>query len=214
MGVDPVSERRQYSNGGLAEEDLDTDPLLQLQAWLDHAATVDQGVEPSAMVLATVDADGRPATRTVLLRRVRNGRLYFFTSYTSRKGLHLAENNNVSLLFRWAWPARQVEVQGRAVRAPEEESDAYFATRPRGSQLGAHASPQSAPIAGREVLEERMVEMERAFADTEVPRPANWGGYVVTPRRFEFWEGRPDRLHDRFAYDWHDGRWKVTRLGP
>lgn len=214
MDPDPVKARYHYATVGVALDDLAEDPLEQLQAWLDQASTVDQGVEPGAMVLATVDSEGRPATRTVLLRRIHNDRLYFFTSYRSRKGLHLATNPNVSLLFRWAWPVRQVEVRGTAVRAPEEDSDAYFASRPRASQVSAHASPQSAPISSREVLDRQVSQVEAAFDGRPVPRPDHWGGYVVTPRAFEFWHGQPNRLHDRFLYEWVRRRWKVTRIAP
>ena len=214
MTTDPVSERRGYGDDGLEADDLQADPIAQLQAWLHHAGTSDQGVEASAMTLATVDREGRPAARTVLLRRIKNGRLYFYTSYGSRKARHLDDNANVALLFRWANPARQVEVLGSAVRATAAESDAYFASRPRGSQLGAHASPQSAPIESRRVLDERLAEIEAMVGTGEVPRPEGWGGYVVTPRRFEFWQGRDDRLHDRFVYEFERGAWRISRLAP
>lgn len=214
MPTDPVSERRSYSGHSLDLPDLDRDPLVQLRAWLDHAGQTRQAIEPSAMVLSTVDHEGRPSSRTVLLRRINNGRLYFFTNYASRKGRHLADNPNVALLFRWTEPLRQVEVLGTAVKASEEESDAYFASRPRNSQISAHASPQSSPISDRNVLDARFGATARAFDGLEVPRPRDWGGYVVSPRVVEFWQGRPDRLHDRFVYQWRDGGWTITRLAP
>jgi pyridoxamine 5'-phosphate oxidase len=212
----PVSARRDYGDLGLDVGDLDPDPLAQLQRWLDHAATSDQLVEPSAMALATVDDEGRPALRTVLLRGVHDGRLLFFTSYGSRKGRHLARNPHVALLFRWAHPTRQVEVRGTAVPARPEESDAYFATRPRGSRIGAHASPQSQPIADRAALEQAVDDVAAAFDGVaDVPRPEGWGGYAVTPVAFEFWQGRRSRLHDRFTYTRDAaGGWRIQRLAP
>ena len=213
-GQDPVSQRRDYGAVGLDVDDLDADPVRQLQAWIEHAGTGDHGVEPSAMVLCTVDHEGRPSSRTVLLRRVRNGRLYFFTSYTSRKARQADLNPHVSLLFRWPDPIRQVEVQGMVARASAEESDEYFASRPRGSQIGAHASPQSAPIADRGILDARVAQVTAAHEGREGPRPPSWGGYVVTPTAFDFWQGRADRLHDRFAYTWSGHAWRISRVAP
>lgn len=212
----PVNVRRDYGERGLEREDLDADPIVQLSRWLEEAARTDQLVEPSAMALATVAADGRPALRTVLLRSIADGRLLFFTSYSSRKAAHIEAHPDVALLFRWAAPQRQVEICGRAVRATAEESDAYFATRPRGSQIGAHVSPQSEPLPDRASLD-AMVESVTARFDgvAEVPRPEGWGGYAVTPDAVEFWQGRTSRLHDRFRYDrLPDHTWTRTRLAP
>ena len=213
-GPDPVSQRRDYGAAGLDIDDLDPDPIVQLQRWMALADAAEGRVEANAMVLSTVDREGRPSSRTVLLRRIRHGRLYFFTSYTSRKARQMAANPHVSLLFRWSDPVRQVQVAGTVAQASAQESDEYFATRPRGSQIGAHASPQSAPIASRAVLEARVAELEETYAGVDVPRPTSWGGYVVTPTAFEFWQGRADRLHDRFAYSWTGRAWQIGRLAP
>ncbi|MEE8599650.1 pyridoxamine 5'-phosphate oxidase [Euzebya tangerina] len=219
-----LDQRRDYGRDDLRRTDLRNDPIAQLEAWIEHASTTDQLVEPTAMTLATVDADGRPAARTVLLRRITNGRLLFFTNYGSRKGDHiegaLAEAGEAhgSVLFRWARPARQVEVRGTVRRATAEESDEYFATRPRESQIGAHASPQSRPIDDRDELEARLVAVAARFDGVEdIPRPDDWGGYALTPHTVEFWQGRSSRLHDRFRYE-RDGQdedgWRITRLAP
>lgn len=216
MDDEPVQVRLNY--GGvpdLSPRDLDPDPLVQLQQWLDVAAGTDQLVEPSAMSLATVDREGRPAVRTVLLRRIVDGRLLFFTNYASRKADHIGANPWVALLFRWSNPQRQVEVQGPATLATTEESDEYFLSRPRGSQIGAHVSPQSRPLPDRAALDRRVHQMTARFEGVRhIPRPDDWGGYAVMPVSFEFWQGRASRLHDRFRYT-HDGKaWTIQRLAP
>jgi pyridoxamine 5'-phosphate oxidase len=205
-----------YGQHQMDPGDLDPDPVVQLEQWLADAARTDQLVEPSAMALATVDPDGCPAVRTVLLRGVAHGRLLFFTSYRSRKATHLDANPRVSLLFRWANPQRQVEVRGTAQRATAAESDAYFATRPRGSQIGAHVSPQSQVIPDRAWLDRHVAQVEASFEGVAaIPRPPDWGGYAVTPQSVEFWQGRTNRLHDRVRYDRQpDGSWTRVRLAP
>lgn len=216
MNAEPVNVRMDYGDHDLRDDDLVADPVQQLQVWLHDAAQTDQLVEPSAMALATVDAAGRPALRTVLLRRITEGRLLFFTSYGSRKATDVAANPQVSLLFRWANPLRQVEVCGTAARATREESDAYFAGRPRDSQIGAHVSPQSQPLADRAELDAMVARVTASFDGVEViPRPEGWGGYAVIPTSVEFWQGRTSRLHDRFRYDRRpDQTWSRTRLAP
>ncbi|CAN5200746.1 pyridoxamine 5'-phosphate oxidase [soil metagenome] len=225
MDPEPVNVRMDYGDHyhdlddgdhDLDDGDLAADPLVQLQRWLDDAARTDQLVEPSAMALATVDADGRPALRTVLLRQITDGRLLFFSNYASRKADHLASRDQVALLFRWANPQRQVEVRGTAARAATGESDAYFASRPRDSQIASVASPQSRPLADRAELDAMVAQAAAALRDVHpIPRPEGWGGYAVTPWSVEFWQGRTSRLHDRVRYERHgDSTWTRTRLAP
>jgi pyridoxamine 5'-phosphate oxidase len=210
--VDLGDMRRSYRWTPLRRADLDTDPFRQFAAWLDAAITA--GVqEPNAMSLATVDGEGRPSVRTVLLKGVHAGAFVFFTNYDSDKARDLAARPECALLFGWITVGRQVTVSGTAQRVPEEDSDAYFATRPRGSQIGAWASPQSSVIAGRAELDERRRVIEERFPG-DIPRPPHWGGFRVVPRQIEFWQGRADRLHDRFRYRRAGDDWTVDRLGP
>ncbi|MGI8759434.1 MAG: pyridoxamine 5'-phosphate oxidase [Acidimicrobiales bacterium] len=201
---------------GLSPADLGADPVAAFQRWFD--AAVHSGmVQPDAMVLATVDPQGRPAARAVLLKGADSRGLRFFTNLDSAKAHHLAANPMCAVALVWPSLYRQVRVTGWAQRVPEEESAAYFATRPRGSRLGAWASRQSAVIAGREVLDRRWAELEAAYEGTDdIPLPPFWGGYVVVPDTFEFWQGRRDRLHDRLRYvrALPDGPWRVERLAP
>ena len=194
----------------------ETDPLALFRAWF--GAVVAAGVvEPSAMVLATADGNGRPAARAVLLKGVDQRGFRFFTNYGSAKAADLLVNPNCALAFVWPAVVRQVRVRGRAARISKKESAAYFATRARGSQLGAWASHQSEVIADREVLDRRLAELEVRFpVGEEIPLPPFWGGYVVVPDSIEFWEGRADRLHDRLRYSRTDpaGEWEVERLSP
>lgn len=194
--------------------DLNADPTVQLQQWIDDAAAAGVG-EPSSMALATVSQSGHPAARMVLLRGLDRRGLRFFTSYFSRKARELEAVPNAAGLFYWPVLARQVRVEGSVEILPEEESDAYFGSRPRGHQLAAWASEQSEPIESRELLEARYVHFDARFADDDiVPRPHSWGGYLLRPARFEFWEGRPNRMHDRFEYESRNGTWQVRRLQP
>jgi pyridoxamine 5'-phosphate oxidase len=198
---------------GLDRADLADDPLHQFRGWYD--AVVGWGLYlPEAMVLATVDEQGRPSSRQVLLRGIDHG-LLFFTNLDSRKGREIATNHHVSLCFTWHEVQRQVRVRGAATVVTEAESNAYFASRMRASQVGAWASPQSEVIADRSVLEERVREVEARFPEGDVPRPPNWGGFRVVPDEVEFWQGRAHRLHDRFRYlrGDHDG-WRIDRLAP
>jgi pyridoxamine 5'-phosphate oxidase len=198
---------------GLREEDLAADPFAQFRDW--YAQLVAAGtVEPDAMVLATCSADGQPTARNVLLKGLDDRGFVFFTNYESRKAAALDANPNASLLFSWVPLRRQVLVTGVAGRIAAEESDVYFATRPRASQLGAWASPQSRVIADRAELEARLADVERRFAGGDVPRPPHWGGYRVEPSTIEFWQGRADRLHDRLRYTRDGGSWRVERIAP
>lgn len=194
--------------------DLSADPTAQLQQWIGDAAGA--GVEePASMALATVSQSGQPAARMVLLRGLDTRGLRFFTSYFSRKAHELEANPKAAALFYWPVLARQVRVEGSVETLPEEESDAYFASRSRGHQLAAWASEQSEPIEAREVLEARYAHFDERFADDDVvPRPHSWGGYLLRPARFEFWQGRPNRMHDRFEYQGWNGTWHVRQLQP
>ena len=205
--------RKDYSLAGLAQKDLARDPFRQFEKWFQEVEAA-KVAEPNAMVLATATRDGRPSTRTVLLKALDGRGFVFFTNYDSRKGRDLAENARVSLLFPWIAYERQVIVEGAVTRLPREESDAYFHSRPRPSQLAAWASPQSTIIGSRAALEEAMKTLERKYAGLEVPLPPHWGGYRVTPESVEFWQGRRNRLHDRLRYRREKDGWIVERLAP
>ena len=205
--------RKSYTLAGLRRADLAADPMQQFHSWLQQAIGA-QLLEPTAMTLATADRTGRPAARVVLLKGLDDRGFVFYTNYESRKARELLENSNASLVFYWAELERQVRVGGTASRISRDESERYFKSRPRGHQLGAWVSTQSEVIAGRAVLEERLKEYERRYPDA-VPLPPFWGGYVVAPNEIEFWQGRPNRLHDRFRYTRQkDGLWLIERLAP
>ena len=216
----PVDElaalREDYRRGRLDEVDVDPDPLVQLRRWLAEAIAA-QVPEPTAMVLATVDGDGRPATRTVLCKGVDGRGLRFFTNRRSRKGSHLGAAPGCAATFLWKELERQLSIVGRAAVLDDDESDAYFASRPRGSQIGAWASPQSEVVAGgRPALEAAVTDLEARWPPgTVIPRPAHWGGYLLVPDVLEVWQGRPSRLHDRLRYRrGPGGSWLVERLAP
>lgn len=198
----------------LSRSDLDDDPLLQFERWFQDACQSDI-LQPNAMSLATVAPDGAPGLRTVLLKTFDQHGFVFFTNYRSKKAQHIASNPKVSLLFPWIALERQVIISGSASKVPLTESAAYFATRPRGSQLGAWVSEQSAVIESRGVLNQALAQFKQKFSSDPVPLPGFWGGYRVVPDRFEFWQGQPSRLHDRFLYSRSEGAgWKIDRLAP
>ncbi len=202
--------RRSYEQGGLDEADLAPTWLEQFTRWFAQAREL---TEPNAMVLATADAGGAPSSRTVLLKGVDERGFVLYTNFGSRKGAQAQANPRAALTFPWIDLQRQVGVTGRIERVADAEADAYFASRPRGSQLGAHASPQSQVVPSRAALEEREARLEHRFPG-EVPRPAHWGGLRIAPDSVEFWQGRPNRLHDRLRFRAVGGGWVVERLAP
>lgn len=205
--------RIQYSRGTLDERDADPNPFVMFQAWLD-LAIAENLPEPNAMVLATAALDAKPSARMVLLRGMDERGFVFFTNYSSRKGKELKENPFAALVFFWQPLHRQIRIEGRVERVNAQESDAYFASRPRGAQLSASASPQSQVIPNRSFLEARVTELDAHFAN-QVLRPAQWGGYRVMPDVFEFWQGRENRLHDRLRYTRAvNNTWMIERLAP
>jgi pyridoxamine 5'-phosphate oxidase len=211
--VDPAALRQRFMSEGLDRDQLDADPVAQFQRW--YQQVIDARLpEPNAMSLATVDADGQPSLRTVLLKLYDADGFVFFTNYESRKARQMDGNDRVALLFPWVALARQVKILGRAARIPTGESLKYFVTRPRGSRIGAWSSPQSQVISSRSLLEEKVAEMKRRFGDGEVPLPHFWGGYRVVPDSVEFWQGRDSRLHDRFRYTREADGWRIERLAP
>ena len=228
--------RREYGQGGLRRADLDVNPLAQFDVWFAQASAAASGgrwrkigialfklwhailghspADANAMVLSTVDKNGRTSSRNVLLKGMDERGFIFFTNYDSRKGRELSENPNASLTFYWPELERQVCVAGSVEKIPREESENYFKSRPRGSQLAAWASNQSDVVADRATLEAKWNEMEKKFPN-EIPLPPNWGGFVLKPGRIEFWQGRASRLHDRFQYTRQpDNSWKLERLAP
>ncbi len=206
--------RKEYSLAGLSEKGLAKDPFRQFEKWFQEAeaAKID---EPNAAILATAARDGRPSARVMLLKGVDGRGFVFFTNYDSRKGRELEANPRAALIFPWVALERQVIVEGAVSRIPGEESDAYFHSRPRASQLGAWASAQSSIISGREALEASMKALEKKYAGVEAPRPPHWGGFRLVPDTVEFWQGRRSRLHDRLRYRREgNGAWVVERLSP
>lgn len=204
--------RRAYRLNSMSESDLTEDPMELFGTWMTRATESGQ-VEPNAMALGTVDQAGQPSVRFLLLKDSGPDGFVFFTNYDSRKGRDLATTPRASVAFWWPSLERQVRADGSVEKLSPEVSDVYFASRPYGSRIGAWASPQSEPVDGREQLAERVAEFERRFPE-EVPRPKQWGGYLLRPERMEFWQGRDDRLHDRFEYRKVEGGWRSRRLAP
>lgn len=204
--------RIQYETAGLDRDDLDPSPFVQWHRWYDDAVAAELP-EPHAMVIGT-STDDLPDARVVLARAVDDSGIVFYGNYDSAKGRQLADHPVASAVFPWLGLHRQTRVRGRVVLQTPTESDAYFASRPRDSQIGAWASPQSQVITDRRSLDEKVTVLERRFADGDVPRPPHWGGWVLRPESFEFWQGRPNRLHDRFRYSRRGDDWVIDRLAP
>ena len=207
--------RQEYTLKGLKREELDRDPFKQFELWFQQACTANLP-DPNAMSLATVSPNGQPSQRMVLLKYFDRQGLVFFTNYESTKALQIEANPQVSLLFFWKALQRQLEISGTATKISTAESLKYFATRPRGSQIGAWCSQQSTVISSRKILELKFDEIKRKFHNQEIPLPSAWGGYRVVPHSFEFWQGRENRLHDRFLYSRVDTKsaWEIQRLAP
>jgi pyridoxamine 5'-phosphate oxidase len=206
--------RVDYSKASLDSKDVNKNPFVQFEKWFNDAATA-KVPEPNAFTLSTITESGRPSARIVLLKGVEQDQFTFYTNFQSQKGQDLENNPSCAMTFFWPELERQIRIQGTAKRIEESTSEAYFKSRPRGSQIGAWSSPQSSVIANREILEARQLEMEKKFAGMEtLPKPKQWGGFAITPHEFEFWQGRPSRLHDRIAYCWVDKKWEIHRLAP
>jgi pyridoxamine 5'-phosphate oxidase len=205
--------RQDYSHASLSESDIDQNPLKQFEKWFKEAVD-SQLSEPNVMTLATASLSGKPSARILLLKGFDENGFTFFTNYSSKKGRELEENPYAAIVFFWAELQRQVRIEGVISKVDEDASSAYFHSRPKGSQIGAAASPQSSIIPDREVLEKQVTLLTEKYNGQEVPRPLNWGGYQLKPTHIEFWQGRSSRLHDRIAYTSVDGTWLISRLAP
>lgn len=206
--------RKSYSKGSFNLEDADENPMQQFQKWFYDVKNAGGVDEVNAMTLTTIGKDGYPRGRVVLLKKYDEHGFYFYTNYNSEKGASIAYNPNVCISFFWPNIERQIIIKGKASKISREVSQAYFASRPKGSQIGALVSPQSSVILNRKVLEAQLKAFEKQYENTEVPMPADWGGYVIAPHEFEFWQGRPNRLHDRIRYSISGIDWKLERLAP
>ncbi len=213
-GMDVAALRRSATGFALDRDDLNDDPIVQFEDWFRYACET-VPLDPNALSLSTVDGDNRPSSRTVLLKSFDERGFVFYTNYESRKAADMEKNPNVSLLFFWSAAARQVKIRGTAEKISTRESLAYFLSRPRGSQIGAWVSAQSSVVSSRSLLENKFQEIKQKFRDKEVPLPSFWGGYRVVPQEIEFWQGRRNRLHDRFEYTrQEDDSWRIERLAP
>ena len=211
--MDLTFMRQGYRDKGLSKEQLSSDPFLQFEGWFEDANEAEP--IPNAMSLATVGLSGAPMIRTVLLKLFDDNGFVFFTNYKSRKAEQISENPNVAVLFNWVALERQVNINGVAEKVKTSESLKYFMGRPRGSQLGAWVSDQRSVLSSRKILEMKLDEIKRKFADGKIPLPNWWGGFRIKPKRFEFWQGQPNRLHDRFLYsNIDDESWEIERLAP
>ncbi len=206
--------RKSYEKGLLSEENLEPSPLQQFHIWFLEAKEAEGVEEVNAMTLSTMSLDGFPKGRIVLLKRYDENGFYFYTNYESEKGKSIGKNNHLSLSFFWPNLERQVLIKGTATKTTQEDSNHYFHSRPKGSQLGAVVSNQSGVLENRGILEDKLKALEIEFENKEIPKPAHWGGYFVKPVAIEFWQGRANRLHDRMLYTLVDDKWKIERLAP
>ncbi|MCX6297363.1 MAG: pyridoxamine 5'-phosphate oxidase [Bacteroidetes bacterium] len=207
------SLRHDFSKQALNKKDMNSDPILQFEKWFMEAVSSKVN-EPNAMTIATVDSEGKPSARIVLLRNFNELGFVFYTNYSSRKGQEIIDNPNCALLFFWPELERQVRIEGFLSKQTAEESDVYFSTRPRTSKLGAWTSEQSCIIESRKVLDESYEKFSEKYPGEDIPRPPYWGGYILQPQRIEFWQGRPSRLHDRILYSKENNVWCINRLAP
>jgi len=205
--------RQDYRTAELTEKEVDKNPIKQFEKWFSAALDA-KLYEPNVMTLATADKSGKPNARIVLLKGFDNQGFSFFTNYLSTKGKELKKNPQACLVFFWAELERQVRIEGKVEKLDKEASEAYFHSRPQGSQIGAIASPQSQVISDRTDLEKKVEELTSAYENKTIPKPAHWGGYIVKPVSIEFWQGRSSRLHDRIKYDLINGKWQINRLAP
>lgn len=206
------TDRKDFNKGELDESTLEKDPFKLFKKWLQEALDK-MAIEPYAFHLST-SVNNKPTSRVVYLRTVEEDGYVFFTNYHGRKGQEIEKNNQVGMNFFWAEKERQVRIEGKAYKIEEEASDAYFSSRPRKSQLGAWASYQSEALESYQELEDRLAYYEEKFKDQEVLRPKHWGGYIIKPTYFEFWQGRPNRLHDRIVFEWKNNTWTIKRINP
>jgi pyridoxamine 5'-phosphate oxidase len=205
--------RKEYTYSQLEIDNLDINPIVQFRYWLNDALKANVS-EPTAMVLSTVGTEGMPSSRVVLLKNLDHDGFTFFSNYESRKGIQIAQNPNASLLFFWPQIERQVRIEGRVAKTPRHISDEYFQSRPEGSKIGAWASPQSRIVPSREYLDNLQKDYIHLFKSKMLERPENWGGYKLFPQTIEFWQGRENRLHDRFEYKMNGSIWEIHRLAP
>lgn len=212
-GMNVSGLRRSATGFVLDREDLNDDPVAQFEDWFRYACDT-VPMDPNAVTVSTVDGEGRPSSRTVLLKYFDEAGFVFFTNFESKKARDIESNPWVSMLFFWSDAARQVKIRGKAERIPTAETMKYFISRPRGSQIGAWVSAQSSVVTSRSLLENKFQEMKEKFSNKEIPLPSFWGGYRVVPEEIEFWQGRRNRLHDRFVYSRQDKGWSIDRLAP
>ncbi len=213
MNVDISAIRTDYQQKSLTISDVLPNPVKQFENWFQEAINASV-VEPNAMNLATVNDQGKPSSRIVLLKGIIDNAFQFYTNYNSNKGIQMAQNPFAALTFFWPELERQIRIEGKVSKVTDQESSAYFSSRPKGSKIGAWASPQSQEIESRLILENKVEALNKEFPSDDIPRPSHWGGYKVVPDHIEFWQGRKSRLHDRIAYFLNKGNWEIKRLAP